>query len=219
MQTSDYISKDIKALSLEDTVKDAQNLFNRLTFTHIPVVDNDIYLGSISEADVSTLEENEQKIDEIRYLFDPFFADENPNWFDLLKDFAQNETSIIPVVDSHKKYAGYFELSDILNIFNETPFLFESGAILVVSKNIRDYSFSEITQIVESNNGKIFGCFISKINGENTEITIKMSTPDLNNTIQTFRRYEYSILTEIHEDEYLKSLKERSDYLQKYLNI
>lgn len=219
MQTSEYISKDVRALSPTNTVSDAQNLFNRLTFTHIPVIEYNIYLGCISEADVSTLEDSEQKIGEIRYLFDTFFADENANWFDLLKEFAQNETTIIPVIDQHKKYAGYFELTDILNIFNETPFLFESGAILVVSKNIRDYSFGEIAQIVEANNGKLLGAFISKIKDEMAEITLKMNAVDLNDLAHSFRRYEYNVLTEIHEDEYLQSLRERSEYLQKYLNM
>lgn len=219
MQTSDYISKDIKPLSSQDTIEKAQKLFEKLTFTHLPIVDNGIYLGSISENDVTTIEDNSEKIEDYTYLFDPFFAKENENWFDLLKDFAQNETTIIPVIDENKKYAGYFELSDILNFFNDTPFLYETGSILVVSKNVRDYSFSEITQIVESNNGKVFGAFISKIDGENAEIMIKISVSDLNNTIQTFRRYEYTILTEIQEDEYLKNLKDRSEYLQKYLNI
>lgn len=219
MQTSEYISKDVKALTLKSSIKDAQNLFNRLTFTHLPIVENNVYLGSISEADISNLEDTDREIDEIRYLFDSFFTEENANWFDLLKEFAQHNTSIIPALDKKQKYVGYFELSDILTIFNETPFLFESGAILVVSKNIRDYSLGQIAQIVESNNGKLLGAFISKIEGENAEITLKMNISDLNNLIQSFRRYEYSILTEIHEDEYLQSLKERSEYLQKYLNI
>ncbi|MDJ0645519.1 MAG: CBS domain-containing protein [Flavobacteriaceae bacterium] len=219
MQTSDYIAKDVKALSLNSTVKDAQNLFNKLTFTHIPIVENTIYLGAISEADVSTLEDTGRTLNEVRHLFDTFFADENANWFELLKEFAANETTIIPAINADKKYVGYFEISDILSVFNHTPFLNEPGAILVVSKPVRDYSFSEIAQIIESNNGKLLGAFVSQIEDEIAEITIKLNDPDLSNTIQSFRRYEYTILTGIHEDEYLKSLKERSDYLQKYLNI
>ena len=108
MQTSDYIAKDVKALSLNDTVGDAQKLFNKLTFTHIPIVEKNIYLGCISEADISILEETDRKIDEVRYLFDTFFADENANWFELLKEFACNETTVIPAINANKKYVGYF---------------------------------------------------------------------------------------------------------------
>ena len=152
-------------------------------------------------------------------MFHLFFADKNTNWFELLKVFALNDTNIIPVLDKNQKYLGYYELTDILHLFNSTPFLNEAGAILVVSKGISDYSFSEISQIIESNNATLLGAFISKIHDDIVEVTIKLSDHDLNDTIQTFRRYDYSILTGFHMDEYLNTLKERSEYLQKYLNI
>ena len=219
MQTSDYISKDVKALSPNDTVKKAQKLFERLTFTHIPVVDNGSFKGLVAESDMQTIEDENKLIIDYSYLFQSFFTNEVTNWFELLKIFALNDTTIIPVLNKEQKYLGYYELTDILHIFNNTPFLNQSGAILVVSKGVKDYSFSEIVQIIESNNAKLLGTFISNINEEVIEITIKLSDHDLNNTIQSFRRYEYTILTGIQEDEYLNSLKERSDYLQKYLNI
>ncbi len=219
MQTSDYITKDIKALSSSDKVGKAKKLFNQLTFTHIPIVDNDILLGLISENDIQTIEDENQLIADFSYVFHAFFVDEKTNWFELLKIFALNDATIIPVLDKNQKYIGYYELSDILHIFNSTPFLNDSGAILVVSKGVKEYSFSEIAQIVESNDAKLLGAFVSNIEKDNIEITIKLSDHDLNNTIQTFRRYNYSILTNFHIDEYLNTLKERSDYLQKYLNI
>jgi len=55
MQTSDYITKDVKALSPNDTIEKAQKLFEHLTFTHLPVVEEQIYLGSIAEEDVQIL--------------------------------------------------------------------------------------------------------------------------------------------------------------------
>ncbi len=219
MQTSDYISKDVKALSPNDTIAKAQKLFEHLTFTHLPIVENNIYVGSISETDVQIIEEVDKKIADFKYLYNTFFSFENTNWFELLKEFAANDTTILPVINDKKKYVGYYELTDILHVFNNTPFLSEAGAILVVSKPIKDYSFSEISQIIESNNGKLLGAFISSIENEIAEITIKLNDQDLNNTIQSFRRYEYTIITGIQEDEYINSLKERSDYLQKYLNI
>jgi len=219
MQTTDYITKDIKALSASDKISKAKKLFKQLTFTHLPVVDNGILLGLIAEADIQTIEEEDKLIKDYNYIFQLFFTDEKTNWFELLKIFALNDSSIIPVIDEHHKYLGYYELTDILHIFNNTPFLNESGVILVISKGVKEYSFSEIAQIIESNEARLLGAFISTIDNENVEITIKLSDHDLNNTIQTFRRYNYSILTSFHIDEYLNTLKERSDYLQKYLNI
>ena len=219
MQTTDYITKDIKALTITDKVSKAKKLFNQLTFTHLPIVDNGILVGLIAEEDAQTIEEQNKSLKDFNYIFQLFFTDEKTNWFELLKIFALNETTIIPVVDGNQKYLGYYELSDILHIFNNTPFLNESGAILVVSKGIKEYSFSEIAQIIESNDAKLLGAFISTTTNKSVEITIKLSDYNLNDTIQTFRRYDYSILTSFQLDEYLNTLKERSDYLQKYLNI
>jgi len=219
MQTSDYITKDIKALSVNDKISKAKKIFKQLTYTHLPVVDKGFLLGLLAEADMQTIDDDDKLIKDFRYAFHLFFADENTNWFELLKIFALNDATIIPVLNKKQKYLGYYELSDILHIFNSTPFLNETGAILVVTKAIQDYSFGEIAQIVESNNATLLGAFISNKDEEIVEVTVKLSDHDLNNTIQTFRRYDYSILTGFHVDEYLNTLKERSEYLQKYLNI
>ena len=219
MQTTDYISREVPALLPTDKVGKAKGLFKKLTYTHLPVVEDASFLGMISEADIQPLENKEQPLDEIRYLFQSFFVSERQNWFELLKIFALNETTILPIIDDNHQYLGYYELSDILRIFNNTPFLSENGAILVISKGINDYSFSQIAQIVESNNAKLLGAFISNFEDEMVEITLKLSDHDLNTTIQTFRRYSYDILTSFHVDEYLNTLKERSEYLQRYLNI
>jgi hypothetical protein len=46
-----------------------------------------------------------------------------------------------------------------------------------------------------------------------------VSTSGLNEILQTLRRYGYTIISEHQEDLYSKNLKERSRYLDKYLNI
>jgi hypothetical protein len=89
----------------------------------------------------------------------------------------------------------------------------------VVEKAAIDYSMSQIAQIVESNNGKLLGLFVSEANNEKVQVTVKITLGGLNDIIQTFRRYNYEIISEHHEDNYLNNLKERSEYLDKYLNM
>jgi len=72
---------------------------------------------------------------------------------------------------------------------------------------------------VESNNGKLLGMFVSSAEADKIQITVKIALGSLNDIIQTFRRYNYEIISEHQEDNYLNALKERSDYLDKYLNI
>ena len=155
----------------------------------------------------------------MRYSLDRFFVRDTTIWLDVLEIFAKNETNIMPVLNSENKYIGFYEITDIIQFFHETPFLKEEGGILVVEKSISDYTMSEVAQIVESNNGRLLGSFISEANLEKVQITIKISLGGLSEIIQTFRRYNYEIISEHQEDAYLNTLKDRSDYLDKYLNI
>ena len=125
----------------------------------------------------------------------------------------------MPVLDHDNKYLGYYELHDIISLFNQTPFFSEPGGILIVEKGYNDYSFSEVSQIAESNNGKLLGAFISKIENDVVQITLKIGNSGLNEIIQTYRRYGYNIVSGHEEDSFLQNLKERSDYLNKYLNM
>ena len=103
-----------------------------------------------------------------------------------------------------------------LEILND---LKSEGVVILFEKEVRDYSFSEICQIVESNNGKIIGLFISESNPTTVKITIKINSKEINEILQSFRRYDYKVISTHKEDFYLKDQKERSEYLQKYLNI
>jgi hypothetical protein len=158
-------------------------------------------------------------VTDYRFTLEGFFARTNTIWLDVLEVFAKNHTNLIPVLDENNVYVGYYEIEDILKFFHETPFLKEPGSIIVVKKPILDYSMSQITQIVESNNGKLLGLFISEADVESVEVTLKITLGAMNEIIQTFRRYDYEIISEHQEDSYISNLKERSEYLDKYLNI
>jgi len=219
MQTITYILKDIPPFNLKDEILEMKNSFKKYPFSHLPVVDEKLFYGAISREEVEMITTKKVQLNDLKNLIEPFYATENMNWFEVLENFATHNTNLMPVLNSDKKYIGYYELDDFLNIFKCTPFLHEEGVILVVAKNINDYSFSEISQIVESNNATLFGAFVSKIDNEMAQITLKLSLHDINNTLHSFRRYNYQILNEFEKDKYLEELNDRSNYLQKYLNI
>ena len=219
MNLPDYIINDIKPLTLTDSIRDLQQLFNQLTYSHIPVKNEDgVYLGCISETDAHCFEST-KTLKEYVYSMEGFFVREDTNWLDVLEAFAQNATNIMPVLNFKNSYLGYYELNDIISLFNETPFFAENGSILIVEKGMNDYSFSEVSQIVESNDGKLLGAFISKFENDVVEITLKIGNTGLNDIMQTFRRYGYNVVSGHEEDSYLENLKDRSDYLNKYLNM
>jgi hypothetical protein len=213
-----YINNEIKPLKHTQTIANAQDLFLDIPYTHFPVTEEGIYMGCISKENAELLN-CEALINDSRFNFDRFFVRENMIWLDVLEIFAKNDSNIIPVLDTKNTYLGYYELEDVIRFLHETPFLKEEGGIIVVEKEIDKFSMSQVAQIIESNNAKILGIFISNAVGNKVEITIKISQSGINDIIQTFRRYEYEIISEHQEDSYLNSLKERSEYLDKYLNI
>ncbi|HET8885415.1 MAG TPA: CBS domain-containing protein [Salinimicrobium sp.] len=218
MTIQPYIINDVLPFPKNGSIGELKKLFNELILTHLPIEENGIYRGSISENDVRCFESSKQ-VGDYSYSLEEFFVRDSYNWLDILEAFAKNKTNIMPVLDEENNYLGYVELHDILNLFNSSPFLSEPGNIIVVENGIQDFSFSEISQIVESNGAKMYGAFISKIENDIAEITIKSSQSGINEIVQTFRRYGYNVVSDHQEDALNKELKERSKYLTKYLNI
>jgi hypothetical protein len=219
MKLSEYIINDIKPLNKNSKISELQSLFNQLTYSHIPIENDDhIYLGCFSETDAYCFE-SEKPLSEYSHAMEDFFVRKNTLWLDVLEAFARNAANIMPVLNEENVYLGYYELNDIISLFGDSPFFTAPGGILVIEKGINDYSFSEISQIIESNNGKILGAFVSRIKNDMVQITIKIGNAGLSSIMQTFRRYNYNVVSGNEEDSYTESLKERSDYLNKYLNI
>ncbi|TQI71865.1 CBS domain-containing protein [Gramella sp. Hel_I_59] len=218
MSLQEYILNDVEILSLSEKIGEVHRLFNQLTYTHLPVAENGIYIGCISENDVRCFD-NDKTLGDYRYALEGFFARESNYWLDSLEAFAQNNSNILPVLNDENLYIGYVELNEMISLFKETPFLHEPGNIIVVEKAFKDYTLGEVSQIVESNNAHLLGTFVSKIENDMAQITLKISPSGMTEIIQSFRRYGYIIISEHQEDTFNKNLKDRSKYLDKYLNI
>jgi Mg/Co/Ni transporter MgtE len=215
---SDYINNDFKALKIDEPISDVQDFFEEVHFSHFPVLENDVYIGSISRNDLETFD-FDKNLSDYKYSFERFFARENSILLEVLEVFSKNHSNLIPVLNDENKYLGYYEIEEVIKTFQETPFLSESGNIIIIKKEIIDYSMSQIAQIVESNNGKLLGVFVSNSDLSNIEITLKINVGDINDIIQSFRRYNYEIISEHQQDDYITILKENANYLEKYLSI
>ena len=215
---SEYINNDFKPIDSNESIEIVQDFFIEVAFSHFPVLENGVFIGCIASDDVETFE-TQKKLSDYRYTIEGFFVRNSMSWLDVLEVFARNNANTVPILDETNKYIGYYEVTDIIKFLNGTPLLKELGGIIIVEKNINEYSMSQITQIVESNNGKILGVFVSEATNEKVQITIKITLGSMNEIIQSFRRFNYEIVSEHHEDNYLNVLKERSEYLDKYLNM
>ena len=218
MALNQFIINDLNPASPETLVEELQTVFKQLTYSHVPVLKEQVYLGCLSETDVYCFEP-QQAVSEVLYAIEGFFVRDSSVWLDILEAFAQNNSNIMPVLDAENNYLGYYQLIDIISLFNRMPFLSEPGGIVVIEKGHNDFSFSQISQIVESNNAKLLGAFISKTENDLSQITLKIGNVGLSAILQEFRRYGYTIITGHEDDTFLQTLKERSTYLDTYLNL
>ncbi|MBG7612554.1 CBS domain-containing protein [Polaribacter sp. BAL334] len=219
MNINDYILTEINPLRLKSTIQSAKKLFKNFPLTHFPVIDENKLVGSFAEDDIQIIEHEKGELMSYTHLLSSFFADEKATVLELLKIFADNDTNIIPVLDEQKNYVGYYDLRDVLDVFSTSPFMIEESETLIVKKLENDFSMSTIAQIVEANNGKLLGAYISEKKEDFVEITLKLVSNDINEIMQTFRRYNYEIVSTHENDIYLEDLKNRSEYLQKYLEM
>ena len=73
----------IKLIDSQETIAAVQDFFDELTFSHFPVVEEGIYIGSIASDDIETFDRL-KKVFDYRYSLEGFFAREK---YDLARCF------------------------------------------------------------------------------------------------------------------------------------
>ena len=218
MTIQDQLMNDIELLSIKADIGQLQQQFNEFPYSHLPVSEDGVYRGCLSGNDVASFEPD-KAIEEYRFALEDFFIRDTINWMEALKAFSIHESNFLPVLNKQNQYVGYVELESILHHLTDSPFLADAGNIITLEKPYKDYSFSEICQIVETNGSKVLGCFLSRLDNDLALITVKVSSTSFNALLQSFRRYDYRIISQHQEDSFQTNLEERKDYLDKYLNI
>ena len=218
MQLSVYINTTIPVFEPEDSLKEVILFFAHSTHSHVAVAEEGKFLGLLGEDDLDSFQETSQ-IEAYRYQLETFLVRPEATWLDVLEAFARNDANIMPVVSDQGVLMGYYDLTDVVGIFRDMPFYTEPGIVLVVARSLRDYSFSELAQIVEGSNTRLLGAMITGLRDEVAEITLKMGNTNVGEVLNALRRYGYTLLSGSADDPFIEELKERSDYLDKYLNV
>jgi len=215
------LSDVIPALKTSDTGLTALNWMDIFKVTHLPIVNDKEFLGLISENDIYDLNMPEEPLgNHYLSLLRPYVND-NQHVFEIMELASRLKLSLVPVLDSKKNYLGVISITDLLHYFAELSALKDPGGIIVVELNRNDFSLTQIAQIVEGNDAKILGAYItSNPDSVKMELTLKLNVTDLTSIKQTFNRYNYTILGSYmkHDDEE-DLLDERLNNLLKFLNI
>jgi len=189
--------------------------------SHLPIVNNQDFLGLISDADIYDMNHPEEPIGNHEHtLFKPY-VEEGQHIFEVIGLVARLKLSVVPVLDSNNHFLGVITTSDLIRHLAGISSMDQPGGIIVLELVDRDYSLSQIAQIVEGNNVKVLSMYItSQPDSTKLEITLKVNTGDLTSVIRTFERYNYEVKTWVSTNDSMdKFYSERFDMLMKYLNI
>lgn len=159
----------------------------------------------------TTLQHHQQK--SLFYIF------ENELIFQSLPIFAKFSSNIIPVLSQKMEIIGYITLEQVNHEIALFPFLQENGLYMILERDNRHFSLSEISRIVEENKGKVLGFFLSEQNNYYTQAVIKISTTYIDAIQSSLERYDYHIVQTFFQSGNDIKIKESYDYLQKYLEI
>ncbi len=206
------------AVTYNETIVTMIDLCNQYGLSHLPVVEKGIYRGMVRYDDLIAIENKQDTLQLHTHLLEKVYLSDKMNWTETLSLMMRNEANIMGVLDLSGSYIGIRLLDDILNLISEKAFTNEKGYVLVIKKTTADLSISQIAQIIESDGGTILGILVNET-GQNTEVEVKVQTDDINEIIQTFRRYDYQIISQMEEDRHLQELKEHSDFLRRYLEM
>ena len=130
-----------------------------------------------------------------------------------------NKLSVVPVVEE-KQLLGIVTYNDLLRNASNFMSLNEPGALIVLEMDTRNYSFTEINRIVESNDAQItqLNTFTDPETGI-SQVTIRVSKLEVSDIISTFQRYEYNVKYYFGEELFENELRTNYDNLMNYLKI
>lgn len=219
MLASDIIVSDLSPLKPSDAGEDALQIMEDYLVRHLPVVHRREVLGVISEVEIL---ENDtlMPIESYHLPLRPVYVKEDDHLFEVLEMVALTNLTCIPVVDHKLKYKGAITIERLVHSFANAFAFNENGAILVLEMNKNDYSMTEISRIVESENGMILSSFVSQLpDDDKIYVTLKINLNEVSFLRATFERYGYHIKATFTETAYIETLKDRYESLMNFLNI
>jgi acetoin utilization protein AcuB len=221
MVAKDLISEVIPSLKTSDSGQTALNWMEIFRISHLPIVNNLDFLGLISDTDIYDMNQPEEPIgNHSLTLFKPFVTTEQ-HLFEVIGLASRLKLTVVPVLDEKSHFKGVITTTDLVRYLAGISSMDQQGGIIVLELIERDYSLSQIAQIVESNNVKVLSMYVtSPPDSTRLEVTIKVNSNDLVSVIRTFERYNYDVKTWVTSDDSMdRFYSERFDLLMKYMNI
>ncbi|MCL6259252.1 CBS domain-containing protein [Aquiflexum sp. TKW24L] len=221
MLAYEFINNLIPPLKLKDKAKLALNWMEEIRTDILPVVDDNRFMGFVTEDLVFTVNNPELTIANISLDNISCFVYQDKHIYDVIKVASEFHSNMIAVVDRENNYLGVVTMEDAISAFADSLSIQSNGAVLVLSMNMTDYSLFEISRIIESENTKILSSFLSSdpLDDSKIKLTLKLDKTELRHVKATLERFGYRILDHFQEEDGISGEQERIDNLFRFLQI
>jgi acetoin utilization protein AcuB len=220
MLTRELPSQTLPYLHLTDKVYQALQHMNDNHVIHLPIVDGEKYVGMISEEELLQAENDNDDLQTLQQSFSNLAAKEDEHFLKAVQLAAENGLSIVPIINEESDLTGTLAYTDLLKYASEFMSLNEPGGLIVVEMASNQYSFAEISKLVETNDAQI-----TQLNTSNDpetgmmQVTIRINKPEISDIVATFQRYDYNVKYFFGEELYANELRSNYDNLMNYLKI
>ena len=220
MLAGELINLEVPHLQLKDTVGKALQLINDFKVSHLPVVSGKQYLGLISEDDLLDMDGTKSSIETLQEKFITAVIEEHQYFLNAVSFINQMETTIVPVVNKEKELLGVITTTDLLKALGNFSGANEIGGIVVLEMKRSQFSISEISRLVESNDATILH-LNTTVNVETglLTVTLHLNKKEIAAVIATFQRYEYDIVYSHGEENFETDIQNNFRHLMNYLHI
>ena len=219
MIARELISHLIHPLRTSDTGEQALTYLQVYHLKHLPIVNNEQLLGTISEEDITTSPIDEP-IGSFSLGLNKAFVRDTDHMFEIMSVMADHKLTVIPVVDQKDNYLGLITLEDLIQYYARSFSFSEPGGIIVIELQKSDYSLAEISRIIESENAVILTSFLTHDEGtKKMYLTIKTNQKEIQHLQATLERFGYTIKATFSEEGYFESLQDHYDAFLHYLNV
>jgi acetoin utilization protein AcuB len=218
MLTRNIISHSLPYLHKQDKVYQALQLMSDYHVAHLPVVEEEQYLGIVSEEQLLHSDEDHQ-LEQLSFTESETSVQANEHFLKAIQVAVQKNLSIVPVVED-KQMLGIVTYDDLLRNASDFMSLNLPGALIVLEMESANYSFTELNRIVESNDAQItqLNTYIDP-ETKSMQVTIRVNKMEVSSLIATFQRYEYNVKYYFGEELYENELRNNYDNLMHYLEI
>ncbi len=221
MTIRDLISTSAPHLKPGDTAEHALGLLMEVRVRHLPVVDHDDLVGVISE---DTLLESASGPDApIASLLGPkpVSAAPDTHLFDVTKTMVEHDLTTLPIAEEDGTYVGLVKRHDIFNRFAKMLSTQESGAIVALEVNPRDYSLSKLVYTIEQNGVKILSIASESPESETGQIrvTLKLNVNDVTRVRHMLEHYGYHVVATFSDEAATEDIQLRVQEFMRYLEV